>query len=174
MSCRNMFLIRAKSINNVNCIYDKLVEYVKNKNISIMLEPKGYWNEILSLFNCSNYYFSVTEGRGIIECDEIFTTEDSFDYAVQFPKEQFKEKENEFLKAKLSFLNSIVEIVFSDENVENIEFYLSGQYSTDAGDFEHLINITDKKLTEAVINSYNPWKKDEYFGIKTAKFLITR
>ena len=173
MSCRNVFIIRANSNNNANRIYDKLHEYVKNKNISIMIEPKGYWDEILSLFDCSNYYFSVTEGKGIVECDEIFSTEESYFYACQFPKNQFEKKEYEFLKAKLSFFDSITEIVFSDENVENIEFYISGQYSIYAGDFEHL-NVTDKKLSEALIYSYNPSKKDQYFGIKSVKFLIER
>ena len=64
--------------------------------------------------------------------------------------------------------------MFSDENVESVDFYLSGQYSTEASDFDYLINVTDKNLTEALIKSYDPIKNNPYFGMKTAKFLITR
>ena len=174
MSCRNVFIIRAKNTNNADSIYKKVAEFVKKQKISILFEPQGYWDEILSVFNCNAYYFSVTEGKGIVECDDIFSTEDSFDFAVQFPKNQFEEKEYEFLSAKLSFFNHLVEIVFSDENVESIDFYLSGQYSTEASDFDYLINVTDKNLTEALIKSYDPIKSNPYFGMKTAKFLITR
>ena len=174
MSCRNVFVIKAKNINNADCIYKKIAEYVKKQKISILFEPKGYWDEILNVFNCNSYYFSVTEGKGIVECDDIFSTEDSFDYAVQFPKKQFEEKEYEFLTTKLSFFNRIVEIVFSDENVESIEFYLSDQYSIVASDFDYLINVTDKNLTEALIKSYAPSNKNRRFGMKTAKFVLIR
>lgn len=174
MSCRNVFIIKAKNANNAHSTYRKLAEYVKDLEISIMFEPQGYWDEILSVFNCNTYYFSVTEGNGVVECDDIFSTVDSFDYAIQFPKQQFKEKEHEFLTTKLSFLNRIVEIVLCDKNVECIEFYLSDQYSIDASDFDYLINVLDKNLSEALIKSYAPLKNNRCFGIKTAKFLITQ
>jgi hypothetical protein len=174
MSCRNLFVINAKNTKNSHTTYRKLNQYIIDHDFSILFEPKGYWDEILSVFNCNDYYFAVTEDKGIMECDEIFSIVDSFDYAVQFPKKQFKEKEYEFLVAKLSFLNRIVEIVFSDENVESVEFYLSDQYSIDVSDFDYLINVTDKNLTEALIKTYQPSKKANYFGIKTAVFSITR
>ena len=174
MSCRNVFIVKAKSINNAHCIYKKIAEYIENKSISILFEPKGYWDEMFRILNCNAYYFSVTDGKDIVECEDIFSTEDSFDFAFQFPKNQFRDKEYEFLTRKLSFLNHIVEIIFSDENVESIDFYVTGQYSTNESDFDYLINVTGKNLTEALIKSYSPKENYPSFGMKDAKFVITR
>jgi hypothetical protein len=34
--------------------------------------------------------------------------------------------------------------------------------------------VTDGKLTEALISTYEPSKKEKYFGMKTVKFIVER
>lgn len=174
MSARNLFIIKSQNIENAKKIYSQLDEYMMPINYSIIFEPKGYWDEILDLLDCDSYYFTITNGKNIKECDNIFDTEDSFCYAIKFPKKQFEAKEYEFLYKKLSFFNNIVEIVFRDDNVEAIEFYISDQYSIDLNDFNWIIEVVDGRLSEALIETFKPTRKNKYFGMKAVKFVIKR
>ena len=174
MSARNLFIIKAKNIENAKKIYSQLDEYMMPINYSIIFEPTGYWDEILDLLNCDSYYFTITNGKNIKECDNIFDTEDSFCYAIKFPKYQFEDKMHEFLYKKLSCLNNIAKTVFKDDNVESIEFYISEQYSTVLNDFDWVIEVVDGNLSGALIKTFMPTKKDKYFGMKTVKFVIKK
>ena len=174
MSTRNLFIIKAKSIEKVQQIYGQLDEYMMSKTFSIAFEPKGYWDPILALLECNNFYFAITNNEHTMESEDLFSLEDSFDFAINFPKNQFKAKEYEFLYKKLSFLNNIVNIVFKDNNVETIEFYISDQYSTVLSDFDCIIEVVDGKLVEALIETFKPMRKYRYYGMKTTKFVIKR
>jgi hypothetical protein len=147
---------------------------MKAKDFSIVLEPVGYWDEILNCLDCECNYFTVTENKHVIECEDIFSIKDSFEYARRFPRKYFHDKEHEFLHHKLSFFNDIVQILFEDPNIESLEIYISDQYSTNLDAFDRCIQVVDRKLTEALIGTYQPTKKDKYFGMKTVKFIVER
>ena len=172
MSARNMFVINAKTNENASNIYDILTQYMASQPCSIVFEPSGYWDEILKLLDCNSYYFSITDSTKHIECEDLFSIDESYDFAMAFPKKQFDNKVNEHLNTKLSFVNDIVKIIFFDPNVLNIEFYVSDQYSITLEDFHCLVSVLDKNLCDALIKTYNPSKRQDYYGMKTAKFLI--
>lgn len=174
MSARNIFVL--KSIDSVNAkrVYDALSAYMQPNKFSIVFEPKGYWDEILNCLDCECNYFTLTEDKEHIECDDIFSTTDSFAFARQFPRKHFNDKEHEFLQNKLACFTDIIKIIFENFNVEVVEVYISDQYSTDLDAFKYCIQVTDEKLTEALIDTYGPTKKEKYFGIKTVKFIMER
>lgn len=174
MSARNLFVLRFNDTANSKTLYDVLDAYMKFTNFSIVFEPMGYWDEILNCLNCKRNYFTVTENKCVIECEDIFSTRDSFEYARRFPRRYFRDKEHEFLQNKLSFLNDIVQILFEDSCVKSVEVYMSDQYSTDLDAFDRCIQVVDRNLTEALIGTYQSTKKDKYFGMKTVKFIVER
>ena len=172
MSVRNIFLIKLKKDININLVYNELDEFMMNNKFGIQFEPKNYQNEILELLECNSNYFTLTNDKNSIECEDIFETYDSFEYAISFPKCEFKKREFEFLFNKLNFIDEIVKIILKQENVESIEVYVSDQYSISLNDYSKVIMVSDQKFVKALIESYNPTKKDNFFGIKTVKFII--
>jgi hypothetical protein len=174
MSARNLFVLKSSNSIDAKKIYDTLNEYMKSNEFSVIFEPKGYWDEILSCLGCECNYFTTTENKYCIECEDIFSTVDSFAFARKFPRKLFRNKEYEYLWRKLSFFDDIILIVFEDPNVEAVEVYISNQYSTDLDSFDNCVQVTDGKLTEALISTYEPSKKEKYFGMKTVKFIVER
>lgn len=174
MSARNLFVLKSNNPIDTKRIYDAVDAYMQPKIYSVVFEPKGYWDEILNCLGCKCNYFTLTEGKEYIECEDIFSIEDAFVYARNFSRQQFRDKEQEFLRQKLLFFNDIVNIIFQDRNVETVEVYISDQYSTDLDAFKCCIQVADEKLTEALIDTYKPIKKEKYFGMKTVKLIIER
>ena len=174
MSERNLFILKSNNSIDVKRIYDAVDMYMQPKSFSVVFEPRGYWDEILNCLGCNCNYFTLTESKEHIECENIFSTVDSFAFACKFPRKHFRDKEYEYLQDKLSCFNDIVEIIFEDPNVVAIEVYISDQYSTDLDAFKRCIQVTDGKLTEALIETYEPTKKEKYFGMKTVKFIVER
>ena len=92
MSVRNIFLIKLKKDININLVYSELDEFMMNNKFGIQFEPKNYQNEILELLECNSNYFTLTNDKNSIECEDIFETYDSFEYAISFPKCEFKKR----------------------------------------------------------------------------------
>ena len=147
---------------------------MKDKKFGILFEPKGYNDDFLESIKCENQYFVLTDSDNCIECGDIFSTVDSFEYATIFPKKQFSNKEYEYLYNKLFFLNDIIKIIFSDIYTLSVEVYISNQYSTTIDDYNEVTNVVDGKLTEAIIKSYEPVKGNNYYGLKTIKFFVCK
>ena len=174
MSARNLFVLKFNKPGDIKRIYSDLNSYMESKEFSVVFEPKGYWDEMLTCLDCESNYFTVTESKRHIECEDIFSTADSFEFARRFPRRDFRNKEHEFLQHKLSFFNDIIQIVFKDVNIQVVELYISDQYSTDCDVFHYCVPVADGNLTEALIATYKSTKKNKYFGMKTAKFIIER
>lgn len=174
MSARNLFLIKLYKEEDVRYIYNQLYEYMKNNKFGIKFEPKNYQDEILKLLNCNRNYFIVTDDKENIECEEIFNDNDAFEYALAFPKKEFQTKEKEYLYKKLSFLDEIIKILFLNNNVESVEVYLSEQYSILLEDYSEVIDVINHKFVDALLESYNPTKKHNYYGMKTKKLIIKK
>ena len=174
MSARNLFVLKSNNPIDTKRIYDAVDAYMQPKIYSVVFEPKCYWDEILNCLDCKCNYFTLTEDKKYIECEDIFSIEDAFVYARRFPRKQFRDKEHEFLQHKLSFFNDVVNIIFQDRNVETVEIYISDQYSTSLDDFKNCIPVNDRDLTKALIGTFESTKREKYFGMKTVKFIIER
>lgn len=174
MSARNLFLIKLYKEEDVRYIYNQLYEYMKNNKFGIRFEPKNYYDEILKLLNCNKNYFIVTDDKENIECEEIFNDNDAFEYASAFSKKEFQTKEKEYLVNKLNFLDEIIKIIFQNDNVKLVEVYLSDQYSILLEDYSEVVDVINHKFIDALLESYNPTKKHNYYGIKTKKFIIKK
>ena len=174
MSARNLFLIKLYKEEDVTYIYNQLYEYMENNKFGIKFEPKNYYDEILNLLDCNKNYFIVTDDKENIECDEIFEDNDAFKYASAFSKREFQTKESEFLFNKLSFLDEIINIIFRNMNVESLEVYVSEQYSISLKDYSEVVDVINHKFVDALLESYNPTKKHNYYGMKTKKFIIKK
>ena len=174
MSARNLFLIKLYKEEDVRYIYNQLYEYMKNNKYGIKFEPKNYYDEILILLNCDKNYFIVTDDKENIECEEIFNDNDAFEYASAFSKKEFQTKEKEYLVNKLNFLDEIIKIIFQNDNVKLVEVYLSDQYSILLEDYSEVVDVINHKFIDALLESYNPTKKHNYYGIKTKKFIIKK
>lgn len=174
MSARNLFLIKLIIDEDINYIYEQLENYMKSKMFCIKFEPKGYYDDLLDLLGCNKNYFIVTDEKENIECDEIFEDNDAFEYASAFPKKEFQAKEKEYLYKKLSFLDEIIKIIFLNNNVELVEVYLSDQYSFSLEDYSEVVDVINHKFVDALLESYNPTKKHNYYGMKTKKFIIKK
>ena len=172
MSARNLFLIKLFKEEDVRYIYNQLYEYMKNNKFGIKFEPKNYYDEILKLLNCDKNYFIVTDDKENIECEEIFNDTDAFEYASAFSEKEFQTKEKEYLVNKLNFLDEIIKTIFQNDNVKLVEVYLSDQYSILLEDFSEVIDVINCKFVDALLESYNPTKKHNYYGMKTKKFII--
>ncbi len=174
MSTRNLFLIKLHKEEDIRYIYNQLNEYMKNSKFGIKFEPKNYQNEILKLLDCNKNYFIVTDDKKNIECEEIFDDIDAFKYASAFSKKEFQTKEKEYLYSKLNFLDEIIKIIFKNDNVKTVEVYLSDQYSILLEDYSEVIDVINHKFVDALLESYNPTKKRNYYGMKTKKFIIKK
>ena len=174
MSARNLFLIKLYKEEDVRYIYNQLYEYMKNNKYGIKFEPKNYYDEILKLLNCDKNYFIVTDDKENIECEEIFNDIDAFEYASAFSKKEFQTKEKEYLVNKLNFLDEIIKIIFQNDNVKLVEVYLSDQYSILLEDYSEVVDVINHKFIDALLESYNPTKKHNYYGMKTKKFIIKK
>lgn len=170
MSARNILII--ESNKTTDDIYKKLYNLIKMKECGIIFEPKDYWEPILFQLNCNNNYFTITEDKTTIECGGIFETVTSFEYAITFSKKEFKKREKEFLHRKLSFFDDIIDIIFSDKEVQKVEMYLCTEYSITLDDFDQVIEVNNGRLCDAIIGSYECTKKEKYYGCKTRKFVI--
>lgn len=174
MSARNLFLIKLYKDEDVRYIYNQLYEYMQNNKFGVKFEPKNYYDEILKLLNCDKNYFIVTDDKENIECEEIFNDNDAFEYASAFSKKEFQTKEKEYLVNKLNFLDEIIKIIFQNDNVKLVEVYLSDQYSILLEDYSEVVDVINHKFIDALLESYNPTKKHNYYGMKTKKFIIKK
>lgn len=174
MSTRNIFLIKLKEDTNINNLYNALNEFMLKNKFGIIFEPKNYQDEFLLKLNCKKNYFSLTENKNCVECEEIFENYDAFKYAITFPKKEFEERQKEFLYNKLGFIDELIKIIFKNNNVELVEVYISTQYSFLLEDYSNSITVNDKKFVDALIKSYNPTKKENCYGLKTTKFIINK
>ena len=174
MSMRNFFIIKSQQNVNIEEMYMLLSDYVRSKTFGIVFNPKGYADEILEALEYPKYCFALTDNENCIECEEIFSTYEAFQYAKTFPRKHYAIKEHEFLRNQLIFLDDILEIVFRYANVDAVDFYLSDQYSTLLEDYHYVVEVADRQLTDALISTFMPRKKARYFGVKTTKFSISR
>ena len=81
---------------------------------------------------------------------------------------------NSGLVNKLNFLDEIIKIIFQNDNVKLVEVYLSDQYSILLEDYSEVVDVINHKFIDALLESYNPTKKHNYYGIKTKKFIIKK
>ena len=172
MSGRNLFVIKSEQEINNRCIYDDLYRYMETKKFGIVFEPQEYCDELLNSIDCKRNYFAITDNHSCLECGDLFSTIDSFEFAIKFSKKQFASKEYEYLYQKLAFLNEVIKIVFHDPNVEKIEIYISDQYSTSIEDYTVSCDVTNGDFTKALIKSFEPIESHAYYGMKTMKFLV--
>ncbi len=174
MSARNLFLIKLKKDEDANYIYNELNDYMKNQRFGIKFEPKNYHDEILNLLDCDKNYFIVTDDKYNMECDEMFDTGDAFEYATLFSKNEFKNKIKDYLYNKLRFLDEIIKIIFQNEAVESVEVYISDQYSFLLEDYSAVVDVLNHNFVSALLERYNPTKKENYYGLRTTKFIIKK
>ena len=172
MSFRNLFIIKMKNNENVDDIYFMLDKYMKYEKYGIKFEPMNYYDEILNLLHCNKNFFILTNDKIRIECEEIFDIEDAFKYALSFPKKEFEKKEKKYLYRKLCFINEIIKIIFYNDKVDLVEVYISPQFSQLLEDFSLVVNVKNYDFVDALLESYNPTRKCNYFGMKTSKFII--
>jgi len=54
----------------------------------------------------------------------------------------------------------------------SVHFYVSNQYCIELSDYYNVI-VKDNDLTKAFAESFRPTKNENYFGLKTIKYVIT-
>lgn len=89
------------------------------------------------------------------------------------PLEQAKVKEKELLLEKFTFLNEIINILFQQQNIQSIDFYVSDQYTYLLSDYNQ-IEVENEDLNGAYLQMLKPAKEENYFGLQTTKFIINR
>lgn len=170
MSFRNLFFIHFKDING-NIELTEIRNYLSKLKYGFLFKPKNYQDELISKIIDNNFYFSITSHINSIECDDFFDLENAYLRSLLYPKIQQRKKEQEFLKKQFIFLDDVIKLIFTNENVESVEVFISGQFSTELEDY-NTIDIKDRCLSKALVDVYNPTKKDNYIGFKTTKFVI--
>lgn len=100
---------------------------------------------------------------------------ETFEYMISLKlktKVQREKDEYNYLMHQFSFLNKFVDAIFQKlNNTISIEFYFSNQYSTTLNSYKPIV-VQKRDLTEAFVQVLQPTKKDNYYGVKTAKFII--
>jgi len=177
MSSRNLFIINNTGVNNfirLKNIEVELVNLANYRKIGIHFNVLGYHDELINLLNIKHNYFCISESFTNIESEDIFSTNDSFEYIykLKLNKTQSEIKEKNLLIKKFTFLNEIINIIFNNlPNISSVDFYISDQYSSTLTSYQ-TIEVVDKDLTKALVDSYEPTKKYNYFGLKTVKLVI--
>ena len=89
-------------------------------------------------------------------------------------KKNLKWKEAEYLYNKLFFLDDVVELLFEKTDATYIKFYVSDQDSCCLIDYSDVYELDNYDLADAIIKSYEPTKKENYYGQKAALFILKR
>lgn len=174
MSFRNLFIIKTKSESNIDNIYKELNEFMRKYIFGIKFEPENYYDVILNLLGCNKNYFTITNDSNSMECEDVFDSFDAHIYATNFPKRDYRKKQEEFLKNQLSFIDDLIKIIFKYDQVEYIDVYISDQYSCTLEDYSRVIEVNDYRFTDLLIESYNSIKKENFYGLKTRKYIVRR
>lgn len=118
-----------------------------------------------------NNYFFLSDNSEVLECDSIFDINDGYEFAVQFKRKYFEQKPHEYFIRKFSFFNEFIKVLFNFPFLEQVDFYVSTQYSIMLEDFK-IKKVKEKNLLDAFLISLQPEKKDKFYGLKTCKFIV--
>lgn len=176
MSSRNLFVINNISENNQSNLIkfeNEISVFARVNNFGVYINPIGYQDELICELNINGFYFCISESFSVIESEDLFSTNDSFNYIkeMKFKRKQAEDEEKNFLLRKFSFLDEIILIIEKYYMNSNIDFYISNQYSFTLLDYK-AIQVKEKKLTQSFVNSFMPQKKEKYVGLKTRSFKI--
>ncbi len=176
MSCRNIFVFQFKykpSCVELKSLQNQLKQIAIDAKIGIHFDIKDYYDEMNMLLKLENNYFFISESDEILECESLFDLGDAYEFAKQFNRKFYDQKLNEYLTRKFWYFNEFIKVLFGFPFLEQIDFYISDQYSLMLEDFK-LKEVKEKKLLDAFLLSLQPQKEEKYFGLKTCKFIVCK
>jgi len=176
MSSRNLFVINNISENDRNNLItfeEEMINFARVNNFGVYFNPIGYQDEVINELNINGFYFCISESFNIIESEDLFSTNDSFNYIkeMKFKRKKAEDEEKNFLLRKFSFLDEIILMIDKYFMSSNMDFYISDQYSFTLLDYK-TIEVREKKLTQSFVDSFMSHKKEKYVGLKTHRFKI--
>lgn len=173
MSARNLFVIYPTYLKVCGELKEELIKISVARDIGINFNVKGYQDEILEKLKIKEF-FCISDSFDSIETDSLFSTNDSFEAIrnLYLSPNELLQRELEYLEKKYSFLNNIIEKIFNYlPDVSSVHYYVSNQYCIELSDYYNVI-VKDNDLTKALVESFRPTKNENYFGLKTIKFVI--
>lgn len=175
MSCRNLFVLNFKynpSCEELEQLQILLKQVANQTKIGIHFDINGYYEEMSNLLKLEKNYFFLSDNKEVLECEYLFDLHKAYEFAAQFKRKYFDQKLDEYLVQKFAFCNEFIEVLFRFSFVEQVEFYISTQYSIMLEDFR-LNEVKGRNLLEAFLYSLKPQKREKYFGLKTCKFIVS-
>ena len=173
MSATNYFIVKKKNHKiafGLEECTDDLVRLALEKGIGIRFNILDYKSEVLKSLGVNWDYFWLSDGFYSTETDELFSQADTYEQIKRLKPKEGEAKERELLSKKYDFFNRILHLLFKQSNVESVDFYVA--YSPAILSDYKTVEIKDRNLTQAFINMLSPTKQENYFGLKTTKFVI--